>query len=122
MPKAMPSAHSAPSSSVPAPGRIMISTPRKPTAVALQRRQRTLSPKSRTAKTMMNSGVVKVSAMKSASGIRVRPTKPATTAAPPKMPRIAWMPGWRLLTCAIPVCQTTGSSAASATAVRRKAS
>ena len=57
---------------VPLPGRIMISTPMKPTIVALQRRQRTTSPRMITASTVANSGLVKLSAVKSASSIRAR--------------------------------------------------
>ena len=71
---------------------------------------------------MMNSGVVKDSAMKSASGIKVRPTKPVAMAPPPATPRIRWMPGWRLFRPSTPPRQTIGSSTSSAMAVRRKAS
>ena len=71
MPSAVPSAAST-ASSVPLPisavGRTMTSTPRKPIRVAVQRRQRTVSPRKRTAKTMMKSGVVKPSATTLASG------------------------------------------------------
>ena len=62
----------APGSSTPAPGRTMIKVPRKPIAVAVQRRPRTTSRKNNTAAMVANSGAVKLNAMTSPSGISER--------------------------------------------------
>jgi len=51
------------------PGRSMIITPPKPTAVAVQRRQPTTSCRNSTASTTMNSGRAKPMAVASASGM-----------------------------------------------------
>ena len=51
------------------PGRTMISTPTKPTAIALQRRRRTTSPRISAARMVAKIGAVKPSAVTSASGV-----------------------------------------------------
>ena len=53
------------------PGLRITSTPRKPTAVAVQRRARTTSPRMSAAPAVANKGTVKLSATASASGIKV---------------------------------------------------
>jgi hypothetical protein len=45
------------------PGRIITMTPRNPTKVAAQRRQRTVSCRMKTASTIANSGLEKLSAL-----------------------------------------------------------
>src|SRR5438874_4469302 len=64
---ALASATSAPSWRLLAPGRTMTSTPTKPTMVALQRRQRTFSPRISAATQTENSGWEKPRAVASAS-------------------------------------------------------
>ena len=54
----------------PKPGLRMISTPRKPRIVAVQRRARTTSPSTRAAPIVANSGTVKLSETASAKGKR----------------------------------------------------
>ena len=65
---ALASATSAPSCRLPSPGRTITSTPMKPIAVALQRRQRTVSPAISAATSTENSGWEKAMAVASASG------------------------------------------------------
>ena len=60
-------ATSAAGSSTPLPGLSMIRTPRKPSAVADQRRARTLSRSTSAASTIRNNGLVKPIAVASAS-------------------------------------------------------
>ena len=51
------------------PGRRMISTPRKPTPIALQRRRRTTSPSTSAASRVAKIGAVKPSAVTCESGV-----------------------------------------------------
>src|SRR3546814_17188861 len=54
------------------PGRRIMTTPSKPTAVAVQRRARTVSPRKSDAPTVAKSGTVKFSDTPSASGRKAR--------------------------------------------------
>src|SRR6185369_4993466 len=69
-----------------APGRIITSTPTKPTAVAVQRRQRIVSPRNNAATTITNSGVVKLTAVASARCSRVSTKKPTIIDKVPSTP------------------------------------
>ena len=68
MQSAIATARRVASSTAPSKGRATTSTPAKPSAVAVQRRQRTISPRNRTAATVTNRGTVKLIAVTSASG------------------------------------------------------
>ena len=69
---------SAPVSIVCNPGRRMTSAPKKPTRIAVQRRQRNTSPRKIALKSAVNNGAVKASAVARAIGVIDRPTKKAT--------------------------------------------
>ncbi len=63
------------------PGRRMMIAPAKPTAVAVQRRRRTVSPRKSAAPAVTNSGAVKVSAVTSAIWISETPINVQAVAA-----------------------------------------
>ncbi len=69
---------SAPVSTAVRPGRRITRAPRKPTKIAVQRRQRNTSPRNNALNSAVNSGAVKASAVARAIGVIDRPTKKHT--------------------------------------------
>jgi hypothetical protein len=68
-------------------------TPTKPTTTALQRQSRTVSPRKIAASATLNSGVMKLIAVESASGRRVNPRNKSTIAAIPVKARVKCITG-----------------------------
>ena len=103
------SATSADGCTISAPGLRISSVPRKPITVADQRRSRTRSPRISAAPTVANSGAVKVNAVTSASGIRLKAVNRQSIADKPISERRACMPKRPVRRTPGPAASTHGS-------------
>ena len=92
-----------------APGRRMTRVPQKPTAIAVQRRTRTTSLRISAAAAVAKSGVVKVSAVASARGMRVTAVNPNNMAETPVNARSACCPRCRVLKLSHPMVTIHGT-------------
>ena len=103
------------------PGRRIISVPRKPTRVAVQRRARTTSPSTSAAPAVANSGTVKLSATASPSGSSASALNQVIMVASAKNARSRWSLMRVVRKAPNPARASQGSMNRSAKRLRKKA-